>query len=475
MQDQSQITKLHQQSTTSSLSQELERKIDSITQYQKGYIKSIFKKMASINPDNAITLYDYLIAQQNELNIKISTKEGIIKKIFWLSTYLNHKSFNKMTKEDILVYLNHIKKPVSIDPTLKSLGTYNTRQMVFSTFFRWLYNPDESDSRKRITPPCMRGIKRLPRQEKSPYKPSDLWTAEEHAIFLKYCPNKRDRCYHAMANDTSARPHELLNLKINELKFKMSDSGIQYAEILVSGKTKPRTLPLISSIPYLKDWLQANPIADNPEAWLFVSTSHNSFSDKLSCDGLLAQYRYQYQKSYFPKLLEDETVPPQDKAYIRNMLTKPWNLYIFRHSALTEKSQILKESTLRDHAGWSMTSKMPQIYLHYFGTESSNSLLEANGIMKYNEKKIDVLRSKRCPHCNEPNKPDIKFCAKCRMVLTYDAYSETVEEKGEKEKELQLVKERMTSIENLLVAIQPLLQNIKPEMLSKLQIAGSNG
>jgi hypothetical protein len=46
------------------------------------------------------------------------------------------------------------------------------------------------------------------------------------------------------------------------------------------------------------------------------------------------------------------------------MLTKPWNLYVFRHSALTEKSQILTESTLRDHAGWTMTSKMPTVYVH---------------------------------------------------------------------------------------------------------------
>jgi predicted nucleic acid-binding Zn ribbon protein len=41
---------------------------------------------------------------------------------------------------------------------------------------------------------------------------------------------------------------------------------------------------------------------------------------------------------------------------------------------------------------------------------------------------MDVLKPKQCPNCNEPNKPDSKFCAKCRMVLTYDAYNETIEE-----------------------------------------------
>jgi hypothetical protein len=50
----------------------------------------------------------------------------------------------------------------------------------------------------------MKGIKRLSRKEKSPYKSSDIWDSREHAIFLRYCPDKRDRCYHAMANDMSA-------------------------------------------------------------------------------------------------------------------------------------------------------------------------------------------------------------------------------------------------------------------------------
>jgi hypothetical protein len=47
------------------------------------------------------------------------------------------------------------------------------------------------------------------------------------------------------------------------------------------------------------------------------------------------------------------------------------------------------------------------------------------------------------------------------MVLTYDAYNESVEEKQQKDNDLQLVKERMASIENIPVAIQPLLQNLK--------------
>jgi hypothetical protein len=51
------------------------------------------------------------------------------------------------------------------------------------------------------------------------------------------------------------------------------------------------------------------------------------------------------------------------------------------------------------------------------------------------------------------------------MVLTYDAFNETLEEKQEKDKELESFKKRMANMENLLTVIQPLLKEIKPEML----------
>lgn len=426
---------------------EMDAKIDKIAANLRQYIKSILRQMCSRNPENATILCDYILAEQSEMNIKDSTREWKIKVLVWLSAYFGHqKSFKSMTKQDILSQLNMFRKSEEEDPGHRWIGTYNNRVLAYTKFFRWLYNPDESDYRKRQTPPCMNGVKRLPRKEKSPYKPSDLWTNEEHAIFLKYCPQKRDRCYHAMANDTSARPHELLKLKIKDVVFKISESGVQYAEITVSGKTRPRTLPLIASIPYVKEWIQDHPMGTNPNAPLFVSLSDRNLCRPLERNALLAQYKYHYLKEYFPRLLNDQSVPANDRERIKGMLAKPWNLYVFRHSALTQKSQILKESTLRDHAGWTMSSKMPQVYLHYFGTESSNSILEAYGIIKHSQKQIDILKSKTCPNCNEPNKPEERFCVKCKMVLTYDAYKDTLDQEHGKEQQLNVVQNQLQDL-----------------------------
>jgi hypothetical protein len=59
------------------------------------------------------------------------------------------------------------------------------------------------------------------------------------------------------------------------------------------------------------------------------------------------------------------------------------------------------------------------------------------------------------------------------MIMSFDGYQEVLQEQQEKDKDLQSIKERMASMENVLLAIQPLLQNLKPEMLTKLQLVGT--
>jgi predicted nucleic acid-binding Zn ribbon protein len=169
--------------------------------------------------------------------------------------------------------------------------------------------------------------------------------------------------------------------------------------------------------------------------------SDRTLGRKMTVAGLRMTYR-RYKLEFFRKLSEeDPTVIPEDRQKIKELLKKPWNPYIRSHSALTEKSTILKEHVLRQHAGWSGGSQMHLKYIHYFGNESNESILEAYGIVP-KDQQIDPLRYKQCPNCSEPCKPDSQFCTRCRMVLTYDAYSETIEEKNQKESEVKELKDK---------------------------------
>lgn len=321
--------------------------------------------------------------------------------------------------------------------------------------FKWLYYPDVEPD-KRSKPSVIENISRLRRKETSIYKPSDLWTRQDDLLFLKYCPTKREKCYHAISRDTSCRPHELVKLKIRDVVFKTA-GNYQYAEVLVNGKTGSRSIPLIDSIPYLKDYLDhEHPQPGNPNSPLICGIG-KSLGRHVHAYRIYTIYD-EYKKHVFPKLLESPDVFPEDKQKIVELLKKPWNPYIRRHSALTEKSTLLKEHVLRQHAGWSGSSQMHLKYLHYFGNESNESLLEAYGLIDKGIQ-IDQLRPKQCPNCNEGNKTDSKFCAKCRMVLTYDTYHDTMEENISKDKEILNLKERMNAMQESQKEILELLKD----------------
>jgi len=138
-------------------------RIDSITVNLRPYVKEAARAMADANPENGGIQCDYIFAERTELNIADSTREWRIKVLTWLSKFFQHKkSYETMSKQDILQYLNTLRKPIDTDPDQRWIGTYNNRVLVFNKFFRWLYSPSEPDFRKRETPCCMKGIKQLP-------------------------------------------------------------------------------------------------------------------------------------------------------------------------------------------------------------------------------------------------------------------------------------------------------------------------
>jgi integrase/recombinase XerD len=125
-----------------------------------------------------------------------------------------------------------------------------------------------------------------------------------------------------ISRDSSCRPHELLNLRIKDIVFKVVGSK-QYAEVLVNGKTGSRHIPLINSIPYVKDWLDDHHLKSNPNAHLMCSMRK---SRPISTNTIFNIY-LAYHKEYFPKLLKDPRINPEDKQRIRHLLNKPWNPY----------------------------------------------------------------------------------------------------------------------------------------------------
>jgi integrase len=465
----------------------LEKKITLATEgftITNKFCELVLRDRNRMSKENALTISEYIIAMKREINPRPNTIRTIIQFLAELSKSVGiAKKFADMTRDDVLLYLDNNRKLENEDPLHKWIGSYNVKRNILSKFFKWLYYPNVDSSKRRSElstqekkPECIMGILQLKRKEISCYKPSDLWSQEDDLLFLKWVTNKRDRCYHTMARDLSARPHEILNLKIKDVIFK-NVNGYQYAEVLVNGKTGSRHIPLIQSIPYIKDWLSNHPSRNNPKSPLFVGLGRSSNTGKpLTTGGLEQLYKY-YKEEFFPKLLEDPTISNEDKEKIKGLLLKPFNPYIRRHSALTEKSTKLKSNTLNQHAGWSISSNMAQKYIHYFGNESSESLLEAYGIVTKNNVPIDTLNPKICPNCSEGNIQDAKFCSKCKMIMSYEGYQEALESQSKKEDELKIVKERLSAMESYMQSLMSAFSNMheQPQVDSMAKTLYSSG
>jgi hypothetical protein len=283
-------------STTSS-SPLLDRKVEEIT---AGLSARYAKQLHSISEGNSAIIVEYIVAMKSEVNLSDHYRRDVIVTLYRFSKFSNDKPFKDSTRSDVIAFLDSFRKPESADPLHKWIGTYNIYREHLLRFFKWFHSPD-IEPKKRSKPSVVDNIPELKRKEKSIYKPSDLWNQQDDLLFMKYCSSKRERCYHAISRDLSARPHEILKLKIRDLSFKMVGSS-QYVEVVVNGKTGTRPIPLFNSIPYLKDYLDhEHPQPRNPNAPLICGTG-KGLGRHVKPFGLYLIYR-EYKEHVFPKLL----------------------------------------------------------------------------------------------------------------------------------------------------------------------------
>jgi hypothetical protein len=154
-----------------------------------------------------------------------------------------------------------------------------------------------------------------------------------------------------------------------------------------------------------------------------------------------------YKKRVFPALLTDSTVSEEDKLHIRDLLKKPWNPYIRRHTAATEISKTLHGDAQRidKYMGWTPHGNTRVKYQHYFDDDALEGVLtEMDGLVlpgsKGSKKGKSPLKPKQCPNCDETNKPETKYCGKCGFALTFDAFNEAIEERSKVKRDWESIK-----------------------------------
>ena len=110
--------------------------------------------MQVLSKTNDDIIKEYFDAMQTEINPSVNyvnTNRNTLNK---LSHFHRNRPFAEMKREDIISYLNSLRKSDEIDPLHKWIGTYNSRIRNIIRFFKWLYYPTKEPNQRPNTAKC---------------------------------------------------------------------------------------------------------------------------------------------------------------------------------------------------------------------------------------------------------------------------------------------------------------------------------
>jgi len=193
------------------------------------------------------------------------------------------KDWEDVTKDDIDILVLKIVELYANDSGQETNTTWDHKK-ILKIFFRW-FKLGSRSFREVGDPPETKPVKL--RSVKDNIVREDLLTEDDRTKLLHACDeNARDRAFIDVHFEAGTRPGEILSLRIKHVKF--DNVG---AVIKVDGKTGPRPVRLIRSVPNLAKWLDVHPLKNNPEAPLWILLDKARFGEPLNHSGFYPWFR----------------------------------------------------------------------------------------------------------------------------------------------------------------------------------------
>jgi site-specific recombinase XerD len=261
-------------------------------------------------------------------------------------------------------------------------------------------------------------------------------------------PTLQKKAFLACLYESGARPEEFLRLTSSDLRI-----DAKGALLMLRGKTGERMVRIIAYAKLLQQWLSVHPLQSMPEYPIWISEATNYKNQPLGIRGA-------------EKIIE-AALP---KAGLANKHTR---LYLLRHSRATHLAKHLTEAQMCVFFGWVQGTQVVRRYIHLSGKDVDNVLLAINngGPVQAEEYKLKTIT---CIRCAEGISPGMNFCPRCSLAIDLqEQYTKEIkiEQKLEqREHELQDIKDKLQGMEKLLLTIQPLLKNVKPEALADIPL-----
>jgi integrase len=263
-----------------------------------------------------------------------------------------NKPFKKLTKKDV------IQGVQQLDSSNYTQSYKTSLRVILRVFFREMFGngtePDETKWIKtpkkifnHVPPHQLLGLEDVLTLCKAAYKPAyDVpWFPEQMqaALMLHF--------------ESGGRIGETLNLKIQDIeliKENYKNKMVEFCALhLPANKTsQPRTVYVIESFPYLKDWLKLHPKKNHYSSSLWINQREGNMSYNTFCTTI--------------RRIADVAG-----------ITKPLNTHHFRKSRLSYLAKLgWSESQLSKQAGWIMGSQMARVYIHLASNDLRDKILD---------------------------------------------------------------------------------------------------
>ena len=314
--------------------------------------------------------------------------EKYVRHLLTLARWFPH-DFSQASLDQVQNLLDRIQRSDYADWTKHDL------RLSLKRFLAWLQEQSHSSLDPSFIRPGGGQIKK--------HIPRDLPTPEDIQKMIAATISPRNQAFIMLLYETGARIGEIARLCLGDLKN--HPHGLEVF-LPREGKTGARRVLVVSSVPYLKKWMNEHPLRHDPQAYLWPTRP----------SGRLLHYQA------FRKILNQTAQAAGVSAKV--------NPHNFRHARATHLAQHLTEAQMSQFFGWVQGSDMASTYVHLSGRDVDAALLRSYGLKAGPEAlpESQKLAPRKCSQCHRDNPSTHQFCGLCGLALDDQAAHQVTQE-----------------------------------------------
>lgn len=218
---------------------------------------------------------------------------------------------------------------------------------------------------------------------------------------IREANHDRDKAAIALQFDAGLRGFEFADLTVGDISD--NDNGLQ---VTVDGKQGRRTVLLVPSVGYVRNWLDGHPAPEDKDAPLW---------SKLEAP---EEISYRMLTKLFKKPAE------------RVGVDKPVTLTNFRKSSASyHASKGLSQAHLENRYGWVTGSSAASRYIKVFAQAADNAILKMHDI-PVEEEDTESIGPPVCPRCGYEETHEAHFCSRCGQAMRVEAAADHEDAQG---------------------------------------------